>query len=95
MPEQASGAVRTCDRRGGVWRAAKLECRWSALAIGAHAAAPRSATSAVDPATGKGMRHGAGAYADVRRARQRFGESGEVPTGTSAPTILVRTFDFE
>jgi hypothetical protein len=40
-----------------------------ALAIGAHAAAPRSATSAVVPA-GKERVHEAGAYADLRPPRQ-------------------------
>ena len=42
----------------------------SALAIGAHAAAPRSATSAVKRSGNRRVRHKAGAYDGIWRGRQ-------------------------
>src|SRR5688500_5204788 len=70
MPDHASGAT-ACVRSGGAGlKSRKARTSLSALAIGAHAAAPRSATSAVDPAKEKRVRHEAGAYGQVRSARQ-------------------------
>ena len=79
-----SGAPRAWprSRRGGPQdRAARPEHR-TPLATGAHAAAPRSATSAGEQAGGAIVRHEAGAYDGVLRRRQEGGAGERVRAET-------------